>query len=395
MKPTILKLAVLLMAIAAALIVFTNHGQARRQQPQQNPTRAAGPTAGQSQAFKNIKVLTDLPESELPQVMNFFAVSLGRNCDLCHVNDKGQWDFVADTKPEKNTAREMIKMVLDLRKRTSPGSAEISCYTCHRGNTSPAGFPQLPLPNSPRPNPPQPGASPAPVQPHAGDPTADQLIEKYLDTIGGQTALDKVRTLTIKGSQGIPDRPRTNFELGRSTPDKFYMSVITPQSTQEMGFNGTAGWQKTPRGVGDLPAPQVRALRETLNNYWFDLAGFKQQYPRIAQRVGTDRIDGHEVYVVNASNPNGGRGQLMFDAQTGLLRRVNSFTSTMIGVVPAQRDFDDYRDVDGVKVAFSIDLSLLDVRNSRATVRLTEVKLNPSLDDSKFEKPSAPKATVP
>jgi hypothetical protein len=387
----ILKPAVLVLAIAAAFIVFTNQGHARLQQPQPNAMPASGSTAGQSQSFKNIKVLTDLPESQLPQVMEFFAASLGRGCDFCHVNDKGQWNFAADTKPEKNTAREMIKMVLDLHKRTFPGNADISCYTCHRGSTSPVGVPQLPLPDPPRQSPTPQGAIPTPGQPLAGDPTADQLIEKYLSAVGGQTALDKLKAWTIKGSQSVSDRPGINFEMDRSTPDKFYMSLTTPQGTRELGFNGTGGWEKNARGVRDLPAVQVQGLKETLNSLWFDLARFKEQYPRIGQRVGKEKIDGHDVYVISASNPNGDRGQLMLDVQTGLPRRLNRFRPTMIGVLPAQLNFDDYRDVDGVKVAFSIEASVLDVVNPRSALKLSEVKINPLFDDSKFDKPVAPK----
>ena len=65
---------------------------------------------------RNIKVLNDLPASQLIPVMNYFAASMGRRCNFCHVNNNGQWDYAADTKPEKNTAREMIKMVLDINK---------------------------------------------------------------------------------------------------------------------------------------------------------------------------------------------------------------------------------------------------------------------------------------
>jgi hypothetical protein len=62
----------------------------------------------------------------------------------------------------------------------------------------------------------------------------------------------------------------------------------------------------------------------------------------------------------------------------------------MMGVLPAQEDFDDYRDVDGVKVAFSIVVSIVDVWNPREAAKLVEVKLNPIFDDSKFNKPPAP-----
>lgn len=386
MTLTILKLAALVLTIAAALVVCTNLGQAHPQQLQ--PAPAAGPTAGQSQSFKNIKVLTDLPESQLNQVMDLFAASLGKRCDFCHVNDNGRYNYAADTKPEKNTAREMIRMVLELHKRTFPGSTEISCYTCHRGRTSPVGVPQLPLPDlTPRPNssPQVLTPSPVPGQTAAGGPTADQLIEKYVNAVGGHAAVDKVKAWMMKGSQG-----GKNFEMDQSAPDKFYMSVITPQGAVEVGFNGTTGWVKDPRGLHDLPAAQLPRLKANSDYLWFDLAKFKGQYPRMAEQVGKDKIDGHDVYVVGASNPDGRRAQLVFDAETGLLRRVNRFIPTMMGVIPARADFDDYRDVDGMKIAFSIVVSVVDVWNPPSELKLTEVKLNPNLDDSRFNRPPTP-----
>src|SRR2546421_632954 len=104
-------------------------------------------TVAQEGREKNIKVLGDLPASQLIPVMNYFAVSMGRRCNFCHVNNNGQWDYAADTKPEKNTAREMIKLVLDTNNRLTQLKLDpISCFTCHRGRNSPQSIPTLPLP---------------------------------------------------------------------------------------------------------------------------------------------------------------------------------------------------------------------------------------------------------
>ena len=70
------------------------------------------------QAQKNIKVLSGLPESQLLPVMNFISTSLGVRCTHCHVNKNNNWDFASDEKPEKQTAREMIKMVQGINKTT-------------------------------------------------------------------------------------------------------------------------------------------------------------------------------------------------------------------------------------------------------------------------------------
>src|SRR5207244_7489635 len=151
MKRTILKLAALVLSIAALFVVSNRGTEAARtveSQPAQEKTV--------EQTRKNIKVLTGLPDSQLIPVMNFFAASMGRRCNFCHVNNNGQWDYPADTKPEKNTAREMIKMVFDLHKLKFDGATDISCYTCHRGRNQPVSVPPLPLPQ-PSPPPSNPG----------------------------------------------------------------------------------------------------------------------------------------------------------------------------------------------------------------------------------------------
>src|SRR2546428_2368225 len=98
------------------------------------------------QTRKNIKVLNGIPESQLIPMMNFFAASLGVRCNFCHVNNAGQWDYPADTKPEKNTARELITMTLSVNKTTKGTNGEVSCFSCHRDRTTPVRVPALPLP---------------------------------------------------------------------------------------------------------------------------------------------------------------------------------------------------------------------------------------------------------
>src|SRR6185436_1899833 len=102
----------------------------------------------------NIKVLNDLPDSQLIPMMNLMAGSLGVRCNFCHVNKNGQWDYPNDEKPEKATAREMITMTLNINKVTFKGNSEVSCFTCHRGRTHPASLIELPIPQpTPRPSP--------------------------------------------------------------------------------------------------------------------------------------------------------------------------------------------------------------------------------------------------
>src|SRR5947199_6247829 len=135
MKQTILKLTVLSLLIGASLTILINRGAARgaRDQNSNSPGSAAPQEKAVEQVQKNIKVLTGMPQSQLIPVMNYFAASMGRRCNFCHVNNQGQWDYASDAKTEKNTAREMSKLVLDTNKILDRLKLDtVTCYICHR-----------------------------------------------------------------------------------------------------------------------------------------------------------------------------------------------------------------------------------------------------------------------
>jgi hypothetical protein len=343
--------------------------------PQQKP--AAEKTVDEMQ--KNIQVLKGLPESQLIPVMNYMSASLGVRCNFCHVNKDGNWDYALDEKGEKKSAREMITMVTGINKNTFRGNAEVSCYTCHRGRTSPVGIPQLPVPEpSPRPE----GRQPAQRE---ALPTADQLLEKYTQALGGSAAIEKLKSRVMKGTVTTAAGLALGYELYQSGPDKV-LAVISPpqQPAVERGFNGTGGWEKSPRGIRDLAPEEVYYLHRYPD--LFKDIKLKEQFSRLAV-AGKDKINGRDVYVVRGTTIDNRRERLFFDVETGLLLRRTTSTTSPIGIIPEQVDFDDYRDVDGMKMPFTIRVSAVDPFYS-ITRKFTEIKLNVPVDEKRFNKPA-------
>jgi hypothetical protein len=90
-----------------------------------------------------------------------------------------------------------------------------------------------------------------------------------------------------------------------------------------------------------------------------------------------------------------GKGErLFFDAQTGLLVRRITSTTTMVGVIPEQVDYEDYREVDGMKQPFTIRVTSIDSFWS-STRKFTEIKLNVPVDETKFNEPLPPPEPKP
>ena len=394
MKRTILKFTAISLSIAALFIFLIQRSQAvasSEVSPQEKPVE---------QVQKNIKVLTGMPQSQLIPVMNYMAASLGRRCNFCHVNKDGQWDYASDEKPEKASAREMIKLVLDLRKQKFHGADEISCYTCHRGQNHPINLPALPLPlPSPRPageSAPQPGGgattttSPQTPRPTPGPtpalPSADEILNKYIGAIGGQSALDKLKSRVVKGTLTQANGTAIPFEQYQVAPDKFYTLATVGQGTLERGFNGTVAWEKTARGLREITGEELAQLL-TLGSIYRHIR-LKEQFK--SMRVRSGELGGRPVYVLIGTTPKDETQRLYFDAETGLLLRRMSFLQTILGVIPDQIDFEDYRDVDGMKFPFTWRVSSIEVGNPVSTRTFSEVKLNVPVDELKFNKPASP-----
>ena len=83
---------------------------------------------------KNLKVLK--PEDIRPvmgAMQGALGLAQGQRCSFCHI----QGDNASDENPKKLVARKMMEMVNDINAKFPDGKVHVSCYTCHRGKTTP------------------------------------------------------------------------------------------------------------------------------------------------------------------------------------------------------------------------------------------------------------------
>ena len=384
----ILGFCVSLLSIATLSIVVSVEAryfmQAAGQTPastQAQTTQAAPAEKTVEQVQKNIQVLSGLPQSQLVPVMNYMGSSLGVKCTFCHMKNGDKWDFVSDAKPEKGTAREMIKMVQGINKGNFKGNPAIGCFTCHRGSEHPTRVPQLPIAA------PTPFAESAETAPKETSPTADQILAKYTEALGGSAVIEKLKTRSMKGTWLTSDGITLGYEVYQAAPDKLFTILNTPkQGVFERGFDGKTAWEKSSRGVRDLEGTQLVYLKR-YPDLFRDIK-LQGQFTRISYG-GKEKIDGKDVYVLRGTGVDGKGERLYFDAQSGLLVRRITSTTTMVGLIPEQVDYEDYREVDGMKVPFTIRITAIDSFWS-STRKFTEIKLNVPVDENKFNKPPAP-----
>jgi hypothetical protein len=337
------------------------------------------------QTRKNIQVLKGLPESQLFTVMNFIRSSLGVSCAYCHVNSGGdKWEWEKDDKPTKVIARKMMQMQFALNqgnKDIFATTGGVTCYTCHRGQTKPAVMPSLPQP------PPAGGAAGEAKTETAPLPTVDQVLDKYVQAIGGEAAFKKLNTRVMKGAQITADGTSIPIETYQAAPNKLVSILTTPkQGLMMSGYNGTVGWSKNARGQREMSGAQL-ALMKRASDFYGDIKP-REAFPNLTV-TGREKIAERDAIVLTSKVSDTRIERLYFDAQTGLLLRILAITQTLLAPIPEQTDFDDYREVDGIKLPFTIRQSYVDPWVGW-TRKYTEIKHNVAVDDAKFNPPPAP-----
>ncbi|HXD34713.1 MAG TPA: photosynthetic reaction center cytochrome c subunit family protein [Pyrinomonadaceae bacterium] len=336
---------------------------AHAQQPDQ-PVKLA------NQVYKNIQVFKTLPASELDQTMAFISGSLGVKCNHCHTNP---WE--KDDKLTKQTARRMIRMVFDLNKGSFGGENAVTCFTCHRGKPIPVGVPAVGQ-NLWAPSPAGPKEAPLP--------TVDEVLEKYVQAMGGAAALQKITSRVAKGSRIGADNVLVPEEVYQKAPNKILTITSYPNVVFSNGFNGSEGWGKSSTdGLRDLPSTLLAQVKR--DSEFYKEMKTKELYAKLSL-VGKAPVGDSEAYVISATPADGPAEKLFFDVKTGLLVRRYTESDTVFGKFPLQTDYEDYREVDGVKQPFLIHWSMPGRTWGR---KITEIKQNVPVDDAQFDRPKS------
>ncbi|HXO37708.1 MAG TPA: c-type cytochrome [Candidatus Acidoferrum sp.] len=336
---------------------------------------ATHPAAGEAsktaeQVFKNIQALKGTPADQLQTAMQFISNSLGVECAFCHVQDA----FEKDDKKPKQTARQMIQMQLAINRDNFKGEREVTCYSCHHGSEHPAGIPIIADEEPKRQIP----------QDAAAMPSADQIIDKYVQAVGGADALQKITSRVQKATIIFGDRQFPAEVLSKS-PNKRISTMHTPNGDNITAFDGHAGWLGNPGGrpPRDMTAQESEAI--SFDATFYLPTEIKKMFAELRVRPA-EKIARHEVYQVIGSNPGKPPVRLYFDQVSGLLLRTIRYAESPLGRNPTQVDYAEYRIDSGVKLPFQWTVAR---PLGRFTIQVAEIQQNVPIDDSKFTKPAA------
>ena len=335
------------------------------------------------EVFTNLQLLGGIPVDEFWDTMGMFAAGLGKDCVDCHALEAvDNWDAFAEETPMIRTARGMIRMVNAINDDNFGGVQLVTCFTCHQGTSLPESVPDLALQYGVPPD--KPNSMQVYSSPLA--PSADELFDAYLQEIGGAQRLAGITSIAARGMYAGYETGHQDVEVEVfvQAPDRRTTIARGVQGDTVSVYNGSNGWIVSP----GFPLPVMPLTGGKLANARLEAL---LSFPAAIQeafnqwRVGIAIIDDIDVYVAQGTRSGEPPVNFYFD-DSGLLVRVVHWNQTAMGTVPTQIDFEDYREVSGVRIPFQWTSSWT---TGQTTTQLTAVEVNVPIPPSRFQRPSA------
>lgn len=224
--------------------------------------------------------------------------------------------------------------------------------------------------------------------------TADEVVEKHLAAMGGRAAMAKLTTQVAKGTVSV-STPAGNIggtiESSRKAPNKSrtFMVLDLSQFGQsdaviDQRCDGTSGWVgNSLQGDQDLSGSPLQSMLN--NTFPTPLLDYKAAGGKV-ELAGKDSVGGRPAVIVVHTPKAGTPTKYFVDAETYVLvRAVTTIEAPGAGAIEQTSEPGDYRDVDGIKVAFSVAITN---PAQSLTITMSSVAFNAPVDDAIFAKPA-------
>jgi hypothetical protein len=204
-----------------------------------------------------------------------------------------------------------------------------------------------------------------------------------VQSVGGEAAQNRLTTRIIKGRYEASLGAQGTIQIYAKAPNKSLTVTTLPQVGEiREGFDGTIAWRQD---------GQSKAREKTgaeLANVRFEadfsrILKLAQLYPSL-RVAGVEKVGDRQAYVLDASTSEGSPEKLSFDVETGLLLKRVTQRESPLGKLVIEAFYEDYREVDGVKIPFLIRRM---TAAAVSTLTYEEVKHNIPIEDKIFQKP--------
>jgi hypothetical protein len=208
-------------------------------------------------------------------------------------------------------------------------------------------------------------------------PTADEIINKHIEAVGGRAALARFKTRVAVGTIKKEDEPEGRMAIMSEAPNRLSVVYDFRDYTFRMVYDGKSASVRPalPRQVSYLTDKfqEMMASGLMFNDIsLYNLLATSEPGALKFEAKGTKKVDGRAAYVVQVKPPKGPAMKLYFDTETymwvrtdygkaSVSKEMGTFTNDVVNQGGSELTVDfyvetsDFRDVDGVKLPFKFE----------------------------------------
>ncbi|MBW6492135.1 MAG: insulinase family protein [Lentimicrobium sp.] len=210
------------------------------------------------------------------------------------------------------------------------------------------------------------------VRPAPAGVTAESVIRNYVNAIGGEKALRKIKDISMLATTSMQGMS-IGFDFYRKAPNKYLMKVGAGEMVfQKMIFDGTTAKLISPMG-GEEKNLDGKELEDMKVEATLNVELYYTQLGVLSELEGIEEVEGADAYKLTLTYPSGSKTTQFFDVKTGLKIRESGEQGTA--------GFGDYREVNGVKFPFTISQQM---GPQTVELKVLSIKINSKLKDDLF-----------
>ncbi len=218
---------------------------------------------------------------------------------------------------------------------------------------------------------------------------AGKIIDQYVKAAGGAKALSRIQTLTIEGALSNAAQDKTGtYTFDTKLPNRYYSELVTGGKSLIEAYNGKSAWRQNAAGeIGTLTGPEGFQLEAAGQYYNSRLVNPKKNKLAVSF-VGHAQVRGKDTLEIEVSTATGVKREVFFDPETHLIVEEKA----TVAASDQEIFYDDYRNVEGVKIPYQIEL-----RRGGETypILVTRAVVNGVVGERVFDFPKKSQAQLP
>jgi len=217
--------------------------------------------------------------------------------------------------------------------------------------------------------------------------TADEVIAKYVEAIGGRTKLDAIKTIRMTGKAIVQGGIEVPMVMEIKRPSKARVDSTFQGMTITQAYDGATGWFVMPfsgnTNPEKMPPDQVKRM-ESQADFEGPLVDYKKKGHTV-EFAGTDEVEGTSVYKLKVNKKDGDVEQHFIDKEHYLPVSMKTKTEVQGTEMEIEVSFGDYKEVSGVIMPHSVSQKAGGMGAS--TIAIEKIETNVDIADDRFAMP--------